>query len=210
MKNTATYHTSRDKEWIDESGVSIPYNRTTKAERLHERSSARILKSAISLNKKLSEFKNLIRKLSDEAYKVFMKEKNSKTKTKGNFTWYNFDRSIKIEVSISEPIRFDDLTIEAAKSKFDEFLDQNIESKNDFVKEMITDAFETQRSGKMDVKQVMNLSRYESKINDPLFSEAVALINQAVRKPKSKTYFRVWQKDEHGEYQNVDLNLSSI
>ncbi len=210
MKNTATYFKSKDSEWTDESGTSIPYNRITKAERLKERSSNRILKAALVVNNKLKDFKNLVRELSEEAYEAFMEEKSTNRISKGNFTWYNFDRSIKIEVSVNEPIQFDDLTIAAAKDKFDQFLDENVQSKNEFVKEMINSAFETQRTGKLDVKQVMNLTRYQSKINDPLFTEAVSLIGEAIRRPKSKTYFRVWLKDQAGEYQNVELNLSSI
>jgi hypothetical protein len=210
MKNTATHFKSKDSEWIDESGTSIPYNRITKAERLMERSSNRILKAALVVNNKLKDFKNLVRELSEEAYEAFMEEKSTNRISKGNFTWYNFDRSIKIEVSVNEPIQFDDLTIAAAKDKFDQFLDENVQSKNEFVKEMINSAFETQRAGKLDVKQVMNLTRYQGKINDPLFSEAVSLISEAIRRPKSKTYFRVWLKDQAGEYQNVELNLSSI
>lgn len=210
MKNKVTTFKSTDAEWIDESGTAIPYNRITKAERLMERSSAKILKTALRVNKTLITFKELIRDLSTQAYEAFMEEKNSNRESKGNFTWYNFNRSIKIEVSINEPIQFDSLTITAAKEKFDAFLDANIESKNAFVKEMVVDAFETQRSGSLDTKRVMNLTRYESKINDALFSEAVKLINESIRRPKSKTYFRVWLRDDAGEYQNIDLNLSSI
>ena len=175
-----------------------------------ERSTARILKSALAVNKKLQDFKDMVRDLSEEAYAAFMEEKSSNRETKGNFTWYNFNRSIKIEVSVNEPIQFDDLTIAAAKEKFDQFLDENVQSKNEFVKQMINGAFETQRAGKLDVKQVMGLTRYQSKINDPKFTEAVNLINEAIRRPKSKTYFRVWVKDAAGEYQNIELNLSSI
>lgn len=210
MKNTSTHQKSTNSEWQDESGTHIPYNRTTKSERLMERHSQRILKAALSINSKLVALKELIRDLSQEAYDAFMEEKTSTRTSKGNFTWYNFDRSIKIDVSINEPIQFDSLTITAAKQKFDAFLDVNIESKNEFAKQMVIDAFETQRSGSLDTKRVMNLTRYESKINDPLFSEAVKLINEAIRRPKTKTYFRVWLKDQTGEYQNVELNLSSI
>lgn len=209
MKSIIT-HKSSDAEWIDESGTHIPYNRTTKSERVMERNSARILKSALDVNKRLANFKDLVRDLSNEAYDAFMEEKSSNRVTKGNFTWYNFNRSIKIEVSVNEPIQFDDLTIAAAKDKFDQFLDENVQSKNEFVKQMINDAFETQRTGKLDVKQIMGLTRYESKIKDPMFTEAIKLINEAIRRPKSKTYFRVWVRDDAGEYQNIELNLSSI
>lgn len=201
---------STDKEWIDESGTTIPYNRTTKVERLMERSSAKILREALAVNKKLIAFRNSISDLSMEAYDAFMKAKDSKRATKGNFTWYNFNRSIKIEISISESIKFDDLTISAAKEKFDRFLEENVTSKNDFVKPMILDAFQTQRNAQLDTKRVLGLIRYEVKIKNQLFTDAVKLIQESIRRPKSKTYYRVWVKDESGAYQNIELNLSSI
>lgn len=196
--------------WYDESGAAIPYNRITKAERLMERHAARILKQAEKLNESLTSFKTEVKDLCREAYEAFMQEKGIDRETKGNFTWYNFNRSIKIEVSINERIEFDDLTIEAAKSLFDAFLENSITSKNEFAKQMIIDAFETQRARKMDVKRILQLTRYESKIKDALFSEAVSLINEAIRRPDSRTYFRVWKKSTDGKYQNIDLNFSSI
>ncbi len=209
MSHTITQK-SKDKTWIDETGTPIPYNRTTKSERLMERHSASLLRHAQGLNKKLTVFKELIRKLSQEAYEAFMEEKGAGKKSKGNFTWFNFNRSIKIEVSVNEPIVFDDLTITAAKEKFDEFLEKNITASNEFVKAMILDAFQTSRGHKLDVKRVLNLTRYKNKIKKPLFTEAVELIEQAIRRPKTKTYFRVWLKDVAGEYKSIELNLSNV
>lgn len=199
-----------DNLWTDESGQQIPYNRTTKVERLHERSAAKIAREAINLNKRLNTFNNVITELSNEAYEAFMDSKEVKKVTKGNYTWYNFDRSIKIEINVNEPIKFDELTITAAKEKLDTFLDRNITSKNEFIKQMVIDAFETQRNGQLDTKQVLKLTRYETKVKNELFSEAIKLIREAIRRPKSKTYRRVWIKDEQGSYKNIELNLSSI
>ncbi|SCY94361.1 DUF3164 family protein [Flavobacterium caeni] len=203
-------HTSKDQTWINETSTHIPFNRTTPVERLHEKHSSRLLKEAVKLNKGLSDFKALIRDLSNEAYEAFMASVKVQKPAKGNFTWYNFNRTIKIEVSISEPIKFDEMTIAAAKVKLDEFLNLNIESKNAFAKDMAKAAFSTQRSGQLDVKKVLDLIRYKDQVNDPLFSESVELIQKAIRRPESKTYFRIWLKDETGKYNNIDLNLSSI
>lgn len=199
-----------DKVWTDESGTEIPYNRTTKVERLHERSANKIVKASLDVNKRLHALNDLLSDLSKEAYEAYMFSKGIEKKSKGNYTWFNFDRSIKIEVNVSEPIVFDSLTITAAKEKLDEFLDANIESKNEFIKQMVIDAFETQRAGNLDTKQVLKLTRYEDKVKSPKFSEAIKLIREAIRRPKSKTYRRVWIKDEAGKYQNIELNLSSL
>ncbi len=197
------------KVWIDENDMAIPYSRVTKQERLRERHSKKIKKQALDINRRLKDFKILVKLLSDEVFTAAMAQYIVEKKHKGNFTWFNFDRSIKIEINVNEPILFDDLTITAAKQKFDEFLDANITASNEFVKELILDAFSTSK-GSLDTKRVLGLAKYKEKVNKPLFSEAVDLIMSAVRHAKSKTYFRVWLKDEEGKYQNIDLNLSSI
>ncbi len=210
MEFTYTHQKSSDKTWIDEAGQSIPYSRITKVERLQERHAVKIAKEAITAHKYLKKLYTIITECSNEAYEAYMASKNIDKKPKKNFTWFNFDRSIKIEISISEPIVFDDLTILAAKIKLDEFLNNNISSKIDLVKEMAIDTFKTKRNGKLDPAQVLRLTQYESKVKDPLFSEAVSLIREAIRKPKSKTYKRVWLKNETGKYECIDLNMSSI
>lgn len=203
---------SSNKNWVDESGTSIPYARTTIAERLMERSSAKLLREAKSVSEKLRNLKKMIYEASTRAEEAFMKEKGieQRGKGKGNFTWYNFDRSIKVEVNVNEPIVFDDLTIQAAKEKFDHFLDDNVTASTDFIKQMILEAFETSRGRKLDTKRVMNLVRYEKKVNKPLFSEAVALINEAIRRPGTKMYFKIYEREKDGSYKIIDLNLATI
>jgi hypothetical protein len=200
---------SSDKLWKDEGGFEIPFSRTTQSERLMERKSAKLLKGAKSLNKRLKAFKNEVRDICTEVYDKYMEEQKNDKKTKGNFTWYNFNRSIKIEVSVNERIEFDDLGIIACKDKLDEFLNNNVEAKNEFIKQLVMDAFETSK-GKLDTKKVMGLLRYRSKIKAKAFQEALDLIEKSIRRPDSKTYFRIWAKNEEGKYENLDLNFSSI
>ena len=201
--------TSKQQFWTDEKGIKIPYNRTTPLERKMETKSYQLAKKAVELHNKLAAFKAEVAKICQEIYEQYMAENQVAKKTKGNFTWYNFDRSIKIEVSINERIEFDDLAIEAAKAKLEQFLDGNIEAKDQFIKQLVMDAFETSR-GKLDVKKVMSLVRYKSKIKAPLFREAVELIEKGIRRPDSRMYFRIWQRDESGKYILIDLNFSSI
>ena len=210
--NTDSVNTqkSSDKTWIDEGGIQVPYNRTTKSERLQEIQSARLMKKAIDINTKLKDFKEEVGVICKKVYDGFMIANNTTSKnSKGNFTWYNFDRSIKVEVSVNERIEFDDLGIKACKEKLDLFLEANLESKNEFIKQMVLDAFETSR-GKLDSKKVMSLLKYKSKIKAPLFQDAMQLLENSIRRPSSKTYFRIWFKDAEGKYESIDLNFSSI
>ena len=196
--------------WLDETNAKIPANRLTKVEKMMEYSATKVVNDAIKLNKQMVSFKSKINTICNDVYRNFLRDKNIEiTGRKGNFTWYNFDRSIKIEVDVHETITFDDMTITAAREKLDMFIEQNVEGKIDFIKELVNDSFKTSR-GKLDAKKVLSLIRYRSKIKDELFNEALTLIEDSIRRPASRTYYRVFVKDETGKYQSVELNLSNI
>ena len=195
--------------WLNEAGDKVPVGYINKSDKLKERHAYTLLVRAKSLNEKLAEFKGLSKRLNDEVHDAAMSDFKASPESKGNYTWFNFDRSIKVEVSVNERIEFDDLTIKACKEKLDEFLDANVESKHDFVKQLVTDAFATTR-GKLDAKKVMSLLRYEDKIKDDLFQESLALLKQSIRRPDSRTYYRISERQPDGGYQVIDLNFSSI
>ena len=199
----------KDKTWIDESGASVPVEYITPVARLRERNAATLVFNAKQVSKKLHEFKSMMEKLCGDIYAKAMEEFKVSKDNKGNYTWFNFDRSIKIEVSISERIDFDDLAIQASKEKLDAFLDESIDSKIEFLKNLVTDAFSTSR-GKIDAKKVMQLMKYRTKISHPLFQEAINILSDGIRKPGSKTYFRIWERGEDGSYELIELNFSAL
>jgi hypothetical protein len=71
---------------------------------------------------------------------------------------------------------------------------------------MVMHAFETTR-GKMDVKKILALKRYADRISDTRYSEAMKLIDEAIRRPSTATYYKVIVKNEHGQFVYVPLNL---
>jgi hypothetical protein len=199
----------KDKEWTDETGRVVPLDYISPGNRLKERSAGTLHRKAKAINKQLVDFKAEVQEICDKVYKKMIEEFKAKPDGKGNFTWFNFDRSIRVDVSVNPRIEFDDLTIQACKQKLDEFLNENLDSKQEFVKEMVKDAFSTSR-GKLDSKKVMNLLKYRNRVKAPLFQEALDLMEESVRNPSSKVYFRIWERDASGEYKLIDLNFSSI
>ncbi|MES2651292.1 MAG: DUF3164 family protein [Bacteroidota bacterium] len=201
---------SSSPNWVDESGVQIPYNRTTKYERTAERTVSSIAKEAIRLNAGLTAFKQNLKKQAIELYAQFLEANGGKIgKGKGGATFFNFDRSIKVEVQVNEPISFDKNTIGLAKEKLDEFLSFGLEGAKDFVKPIIMEAFET-RAGQMDTNGILGLRKHISRVNDARFTEAMELVDKAIRKSSTKEYFQVSVKDGSGEYNNVLLNFGAI
>lgn len=197
------------KTWIDEKGAEVPCEYLSTGTKLKETTAATLSRQAKEISARLLKFKNEMQMRCDAVYKKAMEEYKAKGESKGNYTFFNFDRSIKIEVSIAERIDFDDMAIKAAKEKLDLFLGENLNSKTEFLKDMVIDAFSTSR-GKIDSKKVFSLMRYKTKIHDVLFQEAINILSDGIRRPGSKTYFRIWERDASGAYQIIDLNFSNI
>jgi hypothetical protein len=205
-------HTSKDKFWIDESGTQIPYNRTTPIERKKEKHAAAILKKGQSVFKILSDLKAAVREASEEVLNDEREASNVKLSEKGNYTWYNFDRSIKIQVDVSEPIKFDEIKIASAKEKLMNLIRTNI-SGDDFIISIAEDAFQTS-SGRLDPAKILGLRKHSSRIkNEVIKAEWEAIMKQidsSITRPKSKSYYKIWVKNTEGQYEGVELNFSKI
>jgi hypothetical protein len=207
-----TKQTASDKNWFDESGAVIPYNRTTPLERLREKKAFSLYSTASKLNSDLLKFKTEFHEAIEKVLELARKENAVKLDGKGNFTWYNFNRTIKIEVNNYDLIKFDELTIEAAKEKLFTIIRDNIQG-DDFIISIVEDAFQTSK-GKLDTRKVLGLKKHTSRIKDKTIKDAwidaMGLIDKAVSRPTSKTYHKVWVKDNDGKYQPIDLNFSSL
>jgi hypothetical protein len=208
-KSVATIQKVSEKLWTDEKGQQIPVTRIDSLEKFQEKAAGRIWANAINLNDQLQELKAMFQELSEEVYQRTMERHKIKKPGKGNFTFFNFDRSIKVEVNINENIVFEDALIIACQSKLNEFLDAELSDKQDYFRSLINDAFSKQRGG-LDAKKVLGLLKHRTKIKAALFQEALDLLEQSIRRPNSKTYYRVSERMEDGGYKVVDLNFSSI
>lgn len=202
------------KAWGDEQGNLIPYNRITPYEKNAESTLSKMAKEAIALNEKLVAYKASLRAAIEKLYKEFVESNGGKIqgKGKGGITLYNFDRSIKVEVKINEPIHFDEEYIKLAKAELFAILDDELEGTSSWVKGLITDAFEKSR-GELDTDKVLSLKKHASRVPDsikPRYNKAMELIDKAINRPTSKQYERVWVRDENGKYQDVQLNFSAI
>jgi hypothetical protein len=205
-------YSSKDQFWTDESGIQIPYNRTTSIERKKERSAFSLVKKALKANEILQEVKNAVTEATEEILNAEREASNVKLDGKGNFTWFNFDRSIKIQVDVQEAIKFDDIKIASAKEKLMNLIRNNIKG-DDFIISLVEDAFQTSR-GKLDAKKILSLRKHSSRIkNDKIkegWEEAMNLIDASISRPKSKSYHKIWVKNQSGQYEAIELNFSAL
>ncbi len=202
--------TSKQKIWYDEAGIAIPDNRITKAERLKERSAAKILKGFEKYQAEGIKLRDLLEQLCEEAYIADMEEKGVKpSKNIHGYTFFCFNRTVKVERKVQGNPTYDLATMEAAKIKFDEYLKNNVTGTEDFTKDLIRDAFEA-RNGQFDKARINKLISYKNRSKKKSFIDACELLSTAVRYPSKSIYYRVWKKDEHGKYQNINVQFSAL
>lgn len=207
---TPKQQTPKDAVWKDAKGVGVPYNRTSALERLKERNAHRVLKEAMKVNQALTALKELVLAAHAEVLEAFKKSEGVDVKqTKGNKVWYSFDRSVMVECSVQENIRFDELLITAAREKLSQYLGSKLTSDEEFLVEMVTKAFET-TNGKLDSKRIMHLLSYRAKVRATLFQEALDCIEKGMTRTYSKTYFNVSVMKDDGSYEAVKLNFSQL
>lgn len=201
------------KDWIDETGTSIPFNRISPLEKTKETLAAKLVKNALKVNAELKCFYSMVNEANTAITKAiaeqYKKDKKEMKPTKGNFTWFNFDRTIKVEVAVNETIHFDQAMIASAREALNRFIEKNVTGTDEIIRQLINSAFANTKGG-LDSKKVMSLLKFRSKIKDKLFQSALDLIEQSISRPSSKRYFRVWVKDQRGQYQNIDLNFNSL
>ena len=193
------------KQWIDPKGNEIPAQYVPKLDKKKDKFALAMLKKAQDLNRRLSEFKQLLVEGGDEIWADMQEAENVRTGKKG-YSIMSFDKKIKIEMNQSERIEFDD-NIEIAKALIDEYLTDKLASSDVDLKQIVHMAFET-RSGQLDTKKVVSLFRLN--INNEKWKRAIEIIRKSMSSNISKRYVSIYLKNNQDMYKDVKLNFSSI
>jgi len=88
-------------------------------------------------------------------------------------------------------------------------LKDNLGKAADWIEPLILSAFEKSR-GELDTDKVLSLKKHAKRITDPRYHKAMEYIDQAINRPTSKQYERVWVRNASGQYENIQLNFSAI
>lgn len=126
---------------------------------------------------------------------------------KGNITLTSFDGRFRVLRSQQEQLVFDE-RLQAAKALIDECLDEWAGDSRKEVRTIIKDAFQTDKEGQISTARVLTLRRFN--FDDPRWVKAMEAISDSLRVASSKTYIRVYERDEKGKYQQLPLDLSSV
>lgn len=126
---------------------------------------------------------------------------------KGNVTLLSFDGRYKVQRAIAEHITFDE-RLQAAKALIDECITDWSQGSRAELKVLVNDAFRVDQEGKINTGRVLGLRRLE--IADSRWQLAMQAISEAVQVVGSKSYLRVYERAENGEYRPIPLDVAAV
>lgn len=140
-------------------------------------------------------------------------EKLEEDQSGKGFTFYSFNRDIKIEKVVSVTAGYKEEDVALSKDNFEKYLEKfdgvEAEVNIDILKELVLSAFTTSR-GKLDYKKLDQLLGYKEKIDDIPFQKACSLLEEAKFNNKPKVYYNISFRNEEGTYEQVNLKLSGV
>lgn len=214
MISEVKIYTSKNNIWVNANGDNVPVKFVPKTDKTKEALASNIHKAALSAEKQLNALYQLMNNAFIEVAKLVkeeyaLKKGKDKKEGKGSLTWFNFDRSLKIEADINDIVKWDNALMTEALSLLNEYINSSLNENNELIAGLVKDAFANSKN-MIDSRKIFQLLKYESKIKNTKYLKACELIRNAQTIDKTKMYMRVWEKMEDGTYRNINLNFSSI
>lgn len=192
--------------WQNASGGLTPESLVADIDKLRDQTVRRIIQDAKQTSQVLGDFK--ARAMSDvETFiDTSMEQYGAKTGgEKGNVTLTSFDGRFKILRARDELLAFDE-RLQAAKALIDECIRRWTKGTRAEIRALIDNAFQVDRQGNISTGRVLGLRRL--KIDDPQWLEAMRAINDALQVVGSKSYIRIYERDEAGKYHQLPLDVA--
>ncbi len=126
---------------------------------------------------------------------------------KGNVSLVSFNGQYKIQRAMQETLTFDE-KIQAAKVLIDECLREWTEGARPEVHTLINSAFDTDTEGNLNTGRILGLHRL--KIDEERWQRAMQIIRESMLVQCSKAFIRVYEKNNSGEYQLINLDIAKV
>ena len=125
---------------------------------------------------------------------------------RGNVTLTSFDGRYQVLRAVSDRIDFDEQLL-AAKSLIDECLREWTKDGGEEIKTVIEGAFIEDKKGKINKTRILGLQKLH--IEDERWQRAMKALSDALTVIGSCTYFRLYERDKKGRYQQIPMDFSA-
>jgi hypothetical protein len=193
----------------DQHGRLVPESKVKPVDRLRDQTVRNIVDEAKRKSRELAQFKagamadvGSFLETSAEQYDV------SFGGQKGNVSLTSFDGRYKVQRAISDRLGFDE-RLQVAKTAIDECIHRWASETNDNIKALVEHAFQVDKEGKLNTSRILGLRRLD--IDDPKWQEAMQAIDDSIRVEASKTYLRLYERNEvTGKYDAIPLDIAAL
>jgi hypothetical protein len=198
---------AKDSTWTDHRGQQVPRQYVDRFDVKKEAVIGKLTTDAMALNRRLADFKQKAFGEADALYAEMLKSAEiAPTERKGNYTLYNFDKSVKLTVDVSDRIEFDE-NINFAQQKINDFLVEKTNGADAELAVLVNNAFSTTK-GRLDTKRIFQL--FQLKITHPLWQQAMDLIRKSIQTNSSVRYLTFYTRGAGDKYEIINLNFSNV
>lgn len=198
--------TERPASMINAQGHSVPIDRVRPIDLARDDLVKEIVEKAKATSAALAEFKANI--FGDIAAFVQLSAEQYDVKIgggKGNVTLTSYDARYKVIRAVQERVAFDE-KLQAAKALIDECFDDWSQGSRSEIRALISRAFDVDGQGNVNTGRILALRQVE--IQDERWQRAMKALSDAVFVVGSKSYIRIYERDEKGEYQPIPLDVA--
>ena len=198
-----------EKEYMtDSQGRQVPAELVGEIDKLRDQTVRGIADEALKMKQILADFKSRIR---DDIYSFVELSANQYGKSwggkKGNITLTTYDGQYRLVVAMNDQLVFDE-RLQVARELIGDCIEKWSEGSRNEIRLLVQDAFQVDKSGKINTARVLGLRRLD--IHDPDWQKAMSAITDSIQVSGSKQYLRFYERNEQGEYEQIPLDVAAL
>ena len=127
---------------------------------------------------------------------------------KGNVTLYNFNKTVKVQISCATEVRFTE-QLQSAQTLLEEWITEKSDGADEELVLIIRETFAADTEGRVSTSKLLQLLRYN--IESPTWKTAMQAVRDSMMPVGKKEYIRVYERvinDDNQDGKWVMLNLS--
>lgn len=189
-------------------GHLIPASMVAEIDKLRDQTVKGLVGMAKEMSQQLSDFRQ--QTLDDVVSFITLSAEQFNVQwggKKGNVSLVSFDGRYKVVLAMDETIEFDE-RLQVAKQLIDECLTELSQGATHELQALVSDYFQVDSQGKISTTRILSLRRHQ--ITHPKWEEAMKAINSSIVITGSKTYLRLYERDERTDKMNqIPLDIAS-
>lgn len=192
----------------DEKARLIPVAAIKPVDLLRDETVTGIANKVLALNSVMKAEKEALFSLVYDFLELSANEYDTKYGgKKGNVSLPSFDGRYKVQIAMSDNVVFDE-RLQIAKNLIDECIGEWSAGSATEIMTLVNDAFQVDREGQVSTYRVLALRRHD--FDHPKWLKAMEAISDAMQVTSTTEYIRVYERDEHGKYQQIPLDFSKV